>query len=206
MDVERNYEELLKEVFFSPEGKENSCVILKGKEVKFKNYREALKYKIGIIPEDGLQKSIFYNMSLAENIIFMKLKNISKFLFIKNKILDFVLKEYSKTLNIDCYDKDIEIKELNRLNKQKILMYRWLLYKPDIIIMFNPFRGMDLMSRKEIHLLIEFMRKEGISFIIISSDQSEILNVCDRIAIINKSMVQYILNDEEKDINKVHQI
>lgn len=206
MDMDRTYGELLKEVFFSPGEKGNSCIILKGKEVKFRNYREALKYKIGIIPEDGLQRSIFNNMSLAENIIFMKLKNISNFLFIKNKILDFVLKEYSKTLNIKYYDKDIEIKELNKLNKQKVLLYRWLLYKPDIIIMFNPFRGMDAVSREEIHQLIEFMRTEGISFIIISSDQSELLNVCDRIAIINKNMIQYILNDEEKDINKAYQI
>ncbi|MCM8710314.1 ATP-binding cassette domain-containing protein [Clostridium sp. SYSU_GA19001] len=189
LDLEGTNGNELIEALFSTQRRFFGSIKFKGKEINFNNYREALKCGIGLIPENGLIGSVFYNMSISENIIFMKFKKISKFSIINSKLAKFVLKEFGNLLNMKISSSKVKMKDLSKYDLQRIIMYRWLLMKPEILIMIKPSRDTDVVTRKEIYSVIDNMRKKGVGIIIVSTDASEILSMSDRILVLSSGSV-----------------
>jgi ABC-type sugar transport system ATPase subunit len=83
------------------------------------------------------------------------------------------------------------MKDLNKYNQQKIVMYRWLLMKPEILMMIKPSSGTDMVTRREIYSLIDNMRRNGIGIIVISTDAAEILSLSDRIVVLSSGYIKH---------------
>jgi ABC-type sugar transport system ATPase subunit len=191
LDLDGASIEELAQVLFNPKLKSFGSIKFKGKEIIFKNYRDALKHGIGLIPENGLINSAFYDMSIFENIIFMKLKKISRFFIINSKLVKFAVTEFADFLNIRDNLIKTKMKNLNKHDQQRVIMYRWLLMKPDILIMIKPSSGIDVVSKREIYSLIDNMRKSGVSVIILSTDASEVLSMSNRIIVMSNGRIKH---------------
>jgi simple sugar transport system ATP-binding protein len=158
-------------------------VRVKGREVKITNPREAMKNGIGYLPEDRKRDGIIADLSVRENII-LALQVMKGFFhpMSKGQMRQFA-DEYIKALQIKTASQDTPIKSLSGGNQQKVLIGRWLANNPDVLILDEPTRGIDVGAKYEIYCIIEELARQGKSIIMISSEMAELIGMSDRIMV-----------------------
>ncbi len=159
------------------------------KTVSYHNIRQAMKNKTVICPEERKRDAIFPNMSIEENITISALDKISRFGIIDRKRQAQVADEMIRKLKIKTPNKEQKIKFLSGGNQQKCIVARALFSEPDIVIMDEPTRGIDVGAKLEIETLIQDIALEGKSVIMISSILEELERDCDRITVIRDGVV-----------------
>ncbi len=188
----------LMETIFGLRQRKSGTVKLNGKEFNPKCGRDAIEAGMAFVTEDRRGNGIFSVQDIEFNIT---MANVEKY---KNKIglLDIKKmqedsKEYIDKIQIKTPSSKQLIKNLSGGNQQKVLIARWLLTMPDIIIMDEPTRGIDVGSKSEIHRLIGMLVAEGKSVIMISSELPEVMGMSDRIMIMHEGKMMGIVNREE---------
>ena len=172
-------------------------IIKDGKELSIKCPEDAIKNKIGLLTEDRRLNGIIGLQSVAVNTI---IANIKKYGFIlDHKKMREDADTYSKALNVKTPSLDQLIMNLSGGNQQKVLVGRWLLTDPDILIMDEPTRGIDIGAKAEIHTLIGKLAGEGKAIIMISSELPEVLGMSDRILVMHEGTQTGILDRAEAD-------
>lgn len=157
---------------------------LEGKEIKLKNYRDALELGIVYISEDRQKFGLVIDMTLKENITLPLLYRISgMFGIIDRKEENAITKQYMESLSIKAPDGDFRTDNLSGGNQQKVSVAKALAAKPKILILDEPTRGVDVGAKAEIHHIIGNLAKEGLSIIMISSDLPEVLGMSDRVLV-----------------------
>jgi ribose transport system ATP-binding protein len=161
-------------------------VYLHDKRVTVKTPFQSIKSKIGFIARERKEEGIFSNYNVALNISMSlthsKLRTPSK--HIKKTALEQI-----DSLSIKCKDEKQIITGLSGGNQQKCIVARWLVSNPDILIMEEPTRGIDVGSKSEIFKIIRGLAKEGKSILIISSEMQELLNECNRILVMSRGKI-----------------
>jgi ABC-type sugar transport system ATPase subunit len=155
----------------------------------------------GYVPENRREEGLFLSSSVATNISIGRIQNISnKFGFISQKKERKLAEDASKELGIKMVDMQQLVETLSGGNQQKVIIARWLMFRPDIFILDDPTKGLDIGAKADVHNLINKLVEEGISIIMISSDIDEILHMSDRIIILaNKRIIRVI---DKKEANK----
>lgn len=170
---------------------------INGKEVKLNTIRQAIDAKLAYVTEDRkgdgliLSNPIYVNNSLA------KLDKVSN-----NNVIDkdkeiLVAKEYKEKLNTKCPSVMQNVGNLSGGNQQKVLLAKWMFADPDIMILDEPTRGIDVGAKYEIYTIINRLVAEGKSVILISSDLTEILGMSDRIYVMHEGRMIAELPVEE---------
>ena len=164
----------------------NGHIYLNGKEVSFPNVKSAIKAGIAYVTEDRKGNGLILTESICKNTTAAKPEKISK-----NWILDFDKeRQYSENTAKEMHTKCATVLEnvgnLSGGNMQKVLLGKWLFAEPDILILDEPTRGIDVGAKYEIYCIINRMVAEGKSVIMISSEMPEILGMCDRIYVMNE--------------------
>ena len=108
-----------------------------------------------------------------------------------------ITQSYIDRLEIKTPSGEKEIRDLSGGNQQKVVFGRWIEKDLDILILDEPTRGIDVRAKDEIHKLIESLAKEGKTVIVVSSELEELLNICDRIMVMNEGQVKGIMNARE---------
>ncbi len=162
---------------------EKGKITLHGKEVTIANPAHAIDSGIALCPEDRKDEGIIGERSIKENISVSVLKTLQKIMFIDDKqdtqlALDSVEKLNVRTPHI--YKKIIE---LSGGNQQKVLLARSLATEPDILILDEPTKGIDVGAKSEIYKMIQDLAREGIGVIVISSELPEVMGLTDRIIV-----------------------
>jgi ribose transport system ATP-binding protein len=179
-------------------------MFLSGKEVKFKDPSVAIKNGIGLITEDRKKTGLFLQMTVKENITMPGLGKISKFgSVIDNAKEKEIVDGYIKSLNVKTPNMNQIIQSLSGGNQQKGIIARWLLLSPDILIMDEPTRGIDVNAKSEIYNLMGDLVENGVSIIMISSEIPELISMSDRIMVMREGKVGGFLEGEEKVENNV---
>ena len=190
--------ELAMSIFGKSYGTNISGVLkINGKEVKLNTIRQAINAKLAYVTEDRkgdgliLSNPIYINNSLA------KLDKVSK-----NNVIDkdkeiLVAKEYKEKLNTKCPSVMQTVGNLSGGNQQKVLLGKWMFADPDIMILDEPTRGIDVGAKYEIYSIINRLVAEGKSVIIISSDLTEVLGMSDRIYVMHEGRMIAELPKEE---------
>jgi ribose transport system ATP-binding protein len=115
---------------------------------------------------------------------------------LNTKFLSSVSNLYIKKFNIVLGHENQEVKQLSGGNQQKVVIAKWLSMSPSVIILDEPTRGIDIGTKNEIYLLINKLRDEGMSIVLISSEIEEILNICDRVIVMHEgSIIREFQND-----------
>jgi ABC-type sugar transport system ATPase subunit len=161
---------------------DSGIIFLNGSEVKIKSTKDAVNFGLGMITEDRLRMGIIAPFSILYNTTIACMKKFcTKLGFISTKKEICGFKEVSKQLAIKYSSERVTINKLSGGNQQKVIISRWLITRPKILILDEPTRGIDVGSKSDIHKLIDGLAKTGIAIILVSSEMPELLGMCDRI-------------------------
>lgn len=170
---------------------------INGKEVKLNSIRQAIDAKLAYVTEDRkgdglvLSNPIYVNNSMA------KMDKVSSHNIIDKDKEILVANEYKEKLNTKCPNVMQHVENLSGGNQQKVLLSKWMFADPDIMILDEPTRGIDVGAKYEIYTIINRLVAEGKSVVIISSELTEILGMCDRIFVMYEGRMIAELPREE---------
>lgn len=178
--------------------KTSGSIKIKGKEVNIKNIQEAIDNGICYLSEDRKKEGCVLSLSVAENMILSNLKKYeSKIMSIdKNKAIKDV-DYYIDKIKIKTPNRDQLIKNLSGGNQQKVILAKWLMLSPEVLIIDEPTRGIDVGAKKEIYELLNELKASGKAIIMISSDLPEVLGISDRILVMSEGRISGELKREE---------
>lgn len=190
----------LMETLFGLRRRSSGEIFIDGKKVDIRMPSDAIKAGIGFLTEDRRLNGIIPVLSVKTNIIVANLRNYLRHGFFLNlKKIRQDCEEYKDRLKIRTPSLDALIQNLSGGNQQKVLVARWLLTNPDILILDEPTRGIDVGAKAEIHTIITKLACEGKSIIMVSSEMPEILGMSDRIMVMSRGQITAILDRKEAD-------
>jgi ribose transport system ATP-binding protein len=182
---------------------EEGEIIYKGNEILPKTPKEAIEYGISLLPEDRKQQGALLDIDVKGNISMAVLQNISSnFIVDKEKEID-ISSNYREKLNIKTPSLEQKVKNLSGGNQQKVVIAKWLASNPDLIILDEPTRGIDVGAKFEIYKLINQLVAEGKTIIMISSEMEELIGMSDRIMVLSEGEKTGILEKEEFSQEKI---
>ena len=183
------------ETIFGMRPKTGGHVYKDGHEINVKSPADAIANKIGLLTEDRRGNGIVGLQSVGVNTI---LANIKQYGFVLNhRQMRKDAEQYSQALNVKTPSLDQLIMNLSGGNQQKVLVGRWLLTDPDILIMDEPTRGIDVGAKSEIHALITKLAGEGKAIIMISSELPEVLGMSDRVVVMHEGELTGIIDRKD---------
>ncbi|MGL6198656.1 MAG: sugar ABC transporter ATP-binding protein [Lachnospiraceae bacterium] len=183
------------EALFGIRPKTGGKIYKDGVELKIKSPEDAIKHGIGLLTEDRRGNGIVGLLSVRENAILANLKEYG--FVLKHTKIRKDAEEYVEKLNVKTPSLDAQIQNLSGGNQQKVLVARWLLTNPDVLIVDEPTRGIDVGAKAEIHALLTKLAGEGKAIIMISSELPEVLGMADRILVMHEGRITGILGREE---------
>lgn len=163
-------------------------IYVRGKKVQIKDPAGAISAGLGLLPEDRKEQALFLGMSVKANIAMGNLDKFGNF-FMKDKKIEKISNEYKNRLNIITPDINRKTLNLSGGNQQKVVLARWLLLNPPILIADEPTRGVDVGSRSEIYKILKDLVSKGTSLIVISSDLTEVLAISNRIIVMHSGRI-----------------
>jgi L-arabinose transport system ATP-binding protein len=164
-------------------------VSVKGKAVALRDRYQAIRAGIGFTPEDRKKEALVLTRSVRENIALVVLRSISRLRFVKRGTEQAMVQELVNSLRVKTPSIDQEVSKLSGGNQQKVVLARWLARKPDILILDEPTRGVDVGAKVEIYKLIHELAKQGIGVVFISSELPEVLGVSDRVIVMQNGHI-----------------
>lgn len=172
------------ESIFGARPHQSGEILLNGKKVEFKNPMQAIKAGISLVPEDRKKQGLVLGNSVSFNLTLASLRFYMNGIAISEKKKRTVIDQYFGRLRIKAASPDIEAGSLSGGNQQKVVLGKWLATKPDVLILDEPTRGVDVNAKFEIYSTINHLAKEGIAIIMVSSELPEIINMCDNVCVI----------------------
>ena len=161
-------------------------IVVEDKEVKLRLPYDAVRHGIALIPEDRKLEGLIVINSLQHNIGLPNLKFFSKLGFVNRRKEAKVVKEKIQQLSIRCSGARQKAEDLSGGNQQKVVIAKWLVELPKVIIMDEPTRGIDVGSKAEIYQIIHDLAEQGLAVLMISSELPEILGLADRILVMHE--------------------
>lgn len=183
---------------FGADVKETGKIELENKVINIKSPWDAVKYGIGLVPENRKEHGVILDMSIRKNITMPGIKRIANKLgIIREKPERNIADELIKKLAIKTENCDTEVANLSGGNQQKVALAKWFNYNCKVIILDEPTRGVDVGAKVEIYNLINELAAEGLGIIVISSEMLEVIGICDRLIVMNEGQITGILEKEE---------
>lgn len=194
--------ELMK-CIFGLDSYDQGKIYINDKKVSINNPNDAILSGIGYVPEDRKEEGLFLLESVGYNISIKILDKFMKFLRVNRRIEIDEIEKFIDILSIRTPSKEQHVNKLSGGNQQKVLIAKWLATEPEVLILDEPTRGVDVGAKAEIYSIMNELIKEGVSIIMISSDLPEVINMSDRVAVMSGGKVQTILEREEFSQEKI---
>jgi ABC-type sugar transport system ATPase subunit len=164
-------------------------IMLNGKKVKISSVADAMNLGIALLPESRHTQGLVLNHTVGQNMTLTVLKKFAQMGVVNYKNSSRLITEKIDELDIRPKDAHKLIRFLSGGNQQKVVLAKWLLTKPQILIVDEPTVGIDIHAKSEIHRLIRKLAKSGVSIIMISSDMPELLAHGDRLLVMNNGRI-----------------
>ena len=176
--------ELLENIF-GISARRDGTITLDGREVKNKNPRESIKNGFALLTEERRATGIFGILDIRENTVISSLGRYMTGPFLSKRRMTEHTKWSIDSMRIKTPSQETKIRTLSGGNQQKVILGRWLLTQPDILLLDEPTRGIDVGAKYEIYQLILELAAKGKTVIMVSSEMPELLGVCDRIIVMS---------------------
>lgn len=193
----------LARLIFGAERAESGRIIVKGQEVVIKNPKQAMNYGIAYVPEDRKKHGAIQTLPINWNITLPILERLSTRGFIRKKEEEDLVMKQKQDLLIKAATMKQNVNSLSGGNQQKVVLAKWLVSNPDILILDEPTRGIDVGAKQEIYNLIGRLAQKGLAIILISSDMDELLNISDRLIVLNEKRLVGAMEKKDFSQNKV---
>jgi ABC-type sugar transport system ATPase subunit len=185
-------------LIFGADRRDSGTIWLNGTEVDIRSPQEALAMGIGLVPEDRGNQGLILENSVMFNMILPTLKRFTgPGGWVNRRDSRRAADEYVNRLRVRTPSMEQTVKNLSGGNQQKVVLAKWLMLNPSVLIMDEPTRGIDVGAKAEIHALMTELAKAGIGIIMISSEMPEILAMSDRIVVMHEGRVAGILSRED---------
>lgn len=175
----------LLETIFGINTRKSGNIYLCGAEVKNRNARESVKNGFALLTEERRATGIFAILNIRENAVISSLKRFAAGPFLRDKKMKESVDELIGALTIKTPGQETKIGVLSGGNQQKVILGRWLLTEPDVLLLDEPTRGIDVGAKYEIYKLINDLAARGKTVLMVSSEMPELLGVCDRILVMS---------------------
>jgi ribose transport system ATP-binding protein len=150
---------------------------------------DAIRLGIGLVPEDRKAQGLILGLAVRENMTLAHLDTLSRVEFVQLATERRLVTEYIERFEIRTPSMEQKVVNLSGGNQQKVVIAKWLMLNPQILIMDEPTRGIDVGAKSEIYELMHQLATHGISIIMISSEFPELLAMCDRIVCLAEGRV-----------------
>ncbi|MDO6687935.1 MULTISPECIES: sugar ABC transporter ATP-binding protein [unclassified Agarivorans] len=167
--------------------------------VQINNIKDAVKHGLAYLSEDRQGCGLTMNFNLPENISLISLNNYSKG-FINHAQTREKAQQYVRKFDIKAASLDTELLYLSGGNQQKVYLSKWMDTQPQVLILDEPTRGVDVNTKKEIYHFVQSMTEQGLAVVVISSDMEELIGLAHRVLVMREGQIQGELHDQ--DINE----
>ena len=188
--------ELLEQIF-GITTKKSGKITLDGKEVKNRNPHESIKNGFALLTEERRATGIFGILNIRENTTISSLKKYQTGPFLNKKKMKDTTDEYIKSLRVKTPNQETKISSLSGGNQQKVILARWLLTDPTVLLLDEPTRGIDVGAKYAIYKLILELAAQGRGVLVFSTEFPEIYQIADRCIVMYKGKINGSLEREE---------
>ncbi len=187
---ESGMHEIGKAIFGASYDREGEVVLANGTQIN--DIPSAIKNSIAYTSKDRDNESVVINQSIKDNIALPSLDDLTygKTKFIDWKKVKNFANKFAADMSVKMVNVDQFVSELSGGNKQKVVLARWIGKGSDIVVLDSPTRGIDIKVKQDIYQLMDQMRKEGKSIIMISEELMELIGMCDRIIIMKDGAIK----------------
>lgn len=176
--------------------------IYQGKKLKVKNPKDAVKQGIGYVSEDRKAEGILGSRSVKENMGIANMHHLVKRGMIQHKKEKSQVNELIKKLKIKTAGLDQKVENLSGGNQQKVCLGKWIMTNPGLLILDEPTKGVDVGARADFYHLIHELVKQKIGVIVISSEEDELIGLCNRIIVMRNGKKISEFDDDEKNLKE----
>ncbi|HSK64863.1 MAG TPA: sugar ABC transporter ATP-binding protein, partial [Pyrinomonadaceae bacterium] len=169
-------------------------VALDGKTLRITDPRDAISHGIYLVPEDRRLSGLIVDFNVRENISLPNLESYASAKLINRGKESKAALEACKAINIKTPTPEMRAANLSGGNQQKVVLAKWLTFRPRVLIFDEPTRGIDVGAKAEIYEIIRNLAARGVSVIVISSEMEEVLGISDRIAVMHEGRLTGILD------------
>jgi ABC-type sugar transport system ATPase subunit len=177
------------QAIFGLDSKDSGNVFLRGKALHIKNSYDAIQNGIALVTEDRRGNGMISGLSVKINTTLAYLIKVSKLGFLNKNLEGQACKKILKLLAVKTPSEDTLMSMLSGGNQQKIIIGKWLLTEPDVLILDEPTRGIDVGAKAEIYKLMGNIAVQGKAIIMVSSELPELLGICDRIFVVYQGRI-----------------
>lgn len=194
--------EIMRSVF-GLDPKDSGEVFIDGKKIEIKNPADAIKNKIGFVTENRQEEGLILDESIRENISLLNFDKFSKNSFIDKAKEKNLSDNLVDSFKVKTQSSESKISDLSGGNQQKVVFAKWYAIGPEILILDEPTKGVDVGAKREIYDLIKDLTKKAVSIILISSDLPELISLSNRIYVIHEGKIQGELLKKDASQEKI---
>lgn len=194
--------EIMRSVF-GLDPKDSGEVFIDGKKIEIKNPTDAIKNKIGFVTENRQEEGLILDESIRENISLLNFDKFSKNSFIDKAKEKNLSDNLVDSFKVKTQSSESKISDLSGGNQQKVVFAKWYAIGPEILILDEPTKGVDVGAKREIYDLIKDLTNKGVSIILISSDLPELISLSNRIYVIHEGKIQGELLKKDASQEKI---
>lgn len=188
---------------FGLDPKDTGEVFIDGKKVEINKPIDAIKNKIGFVTENRQEEGLVLDESIRDNISLLNFNKFTPGLFIDKDKEKKLSNKLVGDFRVKTTSSEAMVQDLSGGNQQKVVFAKWYAIDPEILILDEPTKGVDVGAKREIYDLINDLTHQGVCVILISSDLPELLSLSDRIYVIHEGKVQGEIEKDDADQEKV---
>jgi len=173
---------------------------LDGKNITIRNPREAIRHGIGFVSEDRKSEGLITDFTVAENMSLPNLGRLSSSGIMRKEKEDSLVADMIERLHIRTSGGSQQVKSLSGGNQQKVVIAKWLGIDPQVLILDEPTRGVDVGAKKEIYSIMNSLAERGVAIILVSSELPEIIGLADRVLVLHEGKLK--ANIEKQDMTQ----
>jgi len=182
---------------------QGGTMLMRGQTVNFRSPGDAIAAGIGFAPEERKAEALLLQRSVRDNIALARLKDLSRWIFVKTKDERSLAEEYVGRLAIRTPSSDQLVGNLSGGNQQKVVLARWLATHPRLLVLDEPTRGVDVGAKSEIYAIIDELAHAGVAVLVVSSELPEVLGLSDRIYVMAAGRITGELTRAEATEEKI---
>lgn len=188
------------EALFGLNPAESGNVYLNGKKIEIRAIKDAMKHKIGYVPEDRLTEGLFLERSIQDNTVAASVQKYFKNFKLDHRKMYETTEGWIKKIGCVAPSPEPNINTLSGGNAQKIVIAKWLNTEPDLLILNGPTVGVDIGAKADIHKILHKLAGTGVGIVMISDDLSEIIHNCNKVIVMQQGAV--VVNTETSALDE----
>lgn len=176
----------LARAIFGAEPLDSGEIFLHGRKVVIHSPADAVRLGIGYVPEDRKEAGLFLSLTVRENTVAASLRQFSNSVFMDHRRVQAAVSDIVRNLDIKTPSLEQQVMNLSGGNQQKVMLAKWLVINPKVLIVDEPTRGVDVGVKADVHRLLRDLANQGVGVIMISSELPEVLGMSDRVLVMRE--------------------